>query len=36
MCDTLVIRQNGMTWFGKNSDREPGEAQLVVAAIQSK
>ncbi|HMA86767.1 MAG TPA: C69 family dipeptidase [Desulfosalsimonadaceae bacterium] len=30
MCDTLVIRQNGMTWFGKNSDREPGEAQLVV------
>ncbi|MFP4225627.1 MAG: C69 family dipeptidase [Desulfobacterales bacterium] len=29
MCDTLVIRQNGMTFFGKNSDREPGEGQLV-------
>ena len=30
MCDTFVIRiKNGML-FGKNSDREPGEAQLVV------
>jgi dipeptidase len=30
MCDTLAIRQNGIIYFAKNSDREPGEAQLVV------
>lgn len=27
MCDTLVIRRDGVTWFAKNSDREPDEAQ---------
>ncbi len=27
MCDTLVVRKNGVTWFAKNSDREPDEAQ---------
>jgi secernin len=30
MCDTLAIRDNGIVYFGKNSDREPGEAQLAV------
>ncbi len=30
MCDTLVLRQGGVTYFAKNSDREPGEPQLVV------
>ncbi len=30
MCDTFVIRRNNRMIFGKNSDREPGEAQLVV------
>lgn len=34
MCDTMVAvppaTQGGAVWFGKNSDREPGEAQAVV------
>jgi secernin len=30
MCDTMAIRHDGVVYFGKNSDREPGEAQLVV------
>ncbi|MFH2132778.1 MAG: C69 family dipeptidase [bacterium] len=30
MCDTQVIRKDGVTLFAKNSDREPNEAQLVV------
>jgi secernin len=30
MCDTLAIRHDGVVYFAKNSDREPGEAQLVV------
>lgn len=29
MCDTFVILSDAL-YFGKNSDREPGEAQLVV------
>lgn len=33
MCDTIVAvppaTVDGAVWFGKNSDREPGEAQLV-------
>ena len=33
MCDTIVSvpapSQDGAIWFGKNSDREPGEAQIV-------
>jgi secernin len=33
MCDTLVATpattEDGALWFAKNSDREPGEAQLV-------
>src|ERR1044072_2458451 len=33
MCDTLVALQphtaDGSVWFAKNSDREPGEAQVV-------
>lgn len=41
MCDTQVIRSSGETWFAKNSDREPSEAQVVcyippVAADRSK
>ena len=28
MCDTLVLRQDGVSWLAKNSDREPGEPQL--------
>ncbi len=30
MCDTLVLKKDGAVFFAKNSDREPGEAQLVV------
>jgi dipeptidase len=30
MCDTLAIRHDGVVYFAKNSDREPGEAQLIV------
>jgi secernin len=30
MCDTMAIRHDGVVYFAKNSDREPGEAQLVV------
>ena len=30
MCDTQVIIKDNTTWFAKNSDREPGEPQLVV------
>ncbi len=30
MSDTLVLRQGGVTYFAKHSDREPGEPQLVV------
>ncbi|HUK89241.1 MAG TPA: C69 family dipeptidase [Blastocatellia bacterium] len=33
MCDTIVAvppaTRDGSVWFGKNSDREPGEAQIV-------
>lgn len=33
MCDTIVAvppaTRDGAVWFGKNSDREPGEAQIV-------
>ncbi|MFG0379351.1 C69 family dipeptidase [Pseudomonas sp. zbq_18] len=30
MCDTLVLRQNGQTWFAKNSDREAAEPQRLL------
>lgn len=30
MCDTHVLIKNNVVYFAKNSDREPGEAQLVV------
>ena len=30
MCDTQVLRHQGVTWFAKNSDREPDEPQLVL------
>jgi secernin len=30
MCDTHVLIKNNIVYFAKNSDREPGEAQLVV------
>jgi len=30
MCDTQLIKNGEYTYFAKNSDREPGEAQLVV------
>ncbi len=29
MCDTQVIRQGGVTYFAKNSDRESSEPQLI-------
>lgn len=29
MCDTQIIKNAGETWFAKNSDREPSEAQIV-------
>ena len=30
MCDTLVLHEEGVTWFAKNSDREPLEPQRLV------
>lgn len=30
MCNTLAIKQDGFVYFAKNSNRDPGEAQLVV------
>ncbi|MGE8362345.1 C69 family dipeptidase [Pseudomonas sp.] len=30
MCDTLVLRQHGHTWFAKNSDREAAEPQRLI------
>lgn len=30
MCDTLVLRSHGQTWFAKNSDREPAEPQRLI------
>lgn len=30
MCDTLVLRADGCTWFAKNSDREPSEPQRLL------
>ena len=30
MCDTLVLRSQGQTWFAKNSDREPVEPQRLI------
>ncbi len=30
MCDTLVLRSDGATWFAKNSDREPAEPQRLI------
>ncbi len=30
MCDTQVLLHQGVTWFAKNSDREPDEPQLVL------
>jgi dipeptidase len=30
MCDTLFIHKDGVSWFAKNSDREPDEPQALV------
>lgn len=30
MCDTLILRHQGQTWFAKNSDREPAEPQRLL------
>lgn len=30
MCDLLVLRSNGHTWFAKNSDREAAEPQRLI------
>lgn len=29
MCDTFIQRHDGITWFAKNSDREPDEPQAL-------
>lgn len=29
MCDTIVVVSDDVVWLAKNSDREPGEAQIV-------
>ena len=29
MCDTFVLKKDGKIYFGKNSDREPNEAQII-------
>lgn len=29
MCDTIAVVTTEATWLAKNSDREPGEAQVV-------
>ncbi len=36
MCDTFVAVEPGAVWFGKNSDREPGEAQAVQHLLPSR
>lgn len=30
MCDTLILRHSGHTWFAKNSDREAAEPQRLI------
>lgn len=30
MCDTVYLRRNGASYFGKNSDRSPNEAHIMV------
>ena len=36
MCDIQVMIKDNITWFAKNSDREPGEPQLVVRMPAAK
>ena len=39
MCDTFVVveaTRGGAVWFGKNSDREPGEAQAVTHLLPAR
>lgn len=30
MCDTVFLKRDGKSWFGKNSDRSPNEAHLLI------
>ena len=30
MCDTIYLKRDGKTYFGKNSDRSPNEAHLMI------
>lgn len=30
MCDTIYFKGNGKSYFGKNSDRSPNEAHLMI------
>ena len=30
MCDTIYLKRNGKSYFGKNSDRSPNEAHLMI------
>ncbi len=36
MCDTLILRHQGQTWFAKNSDREPAEPQRLLRLHQGQ